>query len=248
MRFLSESDHFSSLSRSPWVAAALLVINHSRQFCVPLSRSLKKCWSSTDPCGSELCAACSSPLSPAVHSVLNPSPYPHTKSIEFVSETKAFLKSRQTASAAVCRSTEAIISSLKAIMWVKHDFTFVNPCWLFSIIILLLIILVMDFRTVCSIIFLGIKERLASLCCQDPPSSLSWRLGVIFAFLQSKISQLKSKTLVSMEQIKKSCLRGQEKKCTQWEAQKENKNLLIVHENGFFSVFRSQEMILCSHS
>lgn len=43
------SDHFSSLSRSPWVAAALLVIDHSSQFCVLLSRSLKKCC--TDPSG-----------------------------------------------------------------------------------------------------------------------------------------------------------------------------------------------------
>lgn len=51
MRFLSESEHFSSLSRSRWVAAALLVISHSSQFCVPLSRSLRKCWASTDPCG-----------------------------------------------------------------------------------------------------------------------------------------------------------------------------------------------------
>lgn len=49
MRFLSESEHFYRHSRSPWVAAALLVINHSSQFCIPLSRSLKKCWTSTDP-------------------------------------------------------------------------------------------------------------------------------------------------------------------------------------------------------
>lgn len=73
--------------------------NHPFQFCVPLSRLLEKFWSSTDPCGTgylpqKLCAADCSPLSPAVHSVLNPSPYPHKKSIEFVSETKAFLKPR----------------------------------------------------------------------------------------------------------------------------------------------------------
>lgn len=95
-----------------------------------------------------------------------PSSYPaHTSSCQWKCyaiegwKLKPLSKSRET-STSLHTSTKLVILSPKAMILIRHDFQFLNPCWLFQITLMSLIDLETFLRAMCSILFPGIEVKL----------------------------------------------------------------------------------------
>lgn len=79
---------------------------------------------------------------------------------------------------------QAQITPQKAIGSVKHDFPFIDPCWLFLATSLSLMCFKMVSSSIYSIIFPGIEVRLAGLLFPGPFFLPSLKTGGAFTFFQ----------------------------------------------------------------
>lgn len=80
--------------------------------------------------------------------------------------------------------SQAQITPQKAIGSVKHDFPFIDPCWLFLATSLSLMCFQMVSSSIYSIIFPGIEVRLAGLLFPGPFFLPSLKTGGAFTFFQ----------------------------------------------------------------